>query len=525
MSFLRRNKNATGDKDHTSPTPTQPTPAPAAQPSAQGDGDKKQEKSSGGGIRQWLIDSYNGLYKIVLEPSMPTRATVLLVIVGLVIGLLWAYAIQPTVFTGANPNRLNQAAQDQWIKMVAANYDRGFYADEQATNLLSRVDSPGVAIERMLSDSSLSAPDREALQSISTIAESIGGTATPQSGGFISELLGGWLVPIVLLVILIPILTLLWRLLIYPNIAAPIVQQIRMSLNKEYRDEIQKQRDEIRIQQQQRRLAEEMAKETTVDETLGTPIMKRASIYQEGRSYDDSFEIELPLDQGGDFLGQCGAVIAEAVDPDNVAIEVWLFDMLSQQNLKRIFVTPQGNSDPSVRSKLEGDVDNPATDIIVAQPGVVATINSDKLQLQAKMMAVESNDAGRFKSFQMQIQAWQKDGSSAGASAGMGNAGVMPPPIPPAQPPKDYSDITFDPPPAPPASQPPLAPPPQQPPMNQPPANQPPGYGGIQPLSPPPMTGGGMPSNPPQPPQQPPPMQPDDDDPFGGTGDFTPLGS
>lgn len=546
MSFLRRNKDATANNAQA--TPVNPTTPAVASP--------KSKEKAGGGIKQWVIDSYNGLYKIVLEPSMPTKATVMLVIFGLVVGLLWAYAIQPVEFTGANPHRLNQDAQDQWIKMVAANFDRGFYAEEQAIDLLSRVDNPTQAIQRMLNDPGLSVPDREALQSIGFLAQGIGGTPTPVAPGFFGELLNGWLLPIILLVIIIPIFTLLWRLLIFPNLVAPLLQRARMAVNKDYRAQIQKQRDEIKIQQEQRRLASEMAKLSSVDEELGEPIMKRASIFQEGRSYDDSFEIELPLDKGGDFLGQCGSVVAEATSPDPVAVEVWLFDMLSQQNLKRIFITPEANNDPTTRRRVEQDVDNPATDIIVATPGSVATINSDKLRLQAKLITVESNPDGRFKSFQMQLQAWQKDGRAGAVPTGASGF-AAPPPIPPAQPLPDYSDMTFDPPPMPPSApspqppgfgtpapsgiqplQPPqgqpMSPPPMSPPQSPPPQSPPPQ---SPPMSPPQGGQFGQPPQPQYPPQQPPqgqpmsppsmpyppPMEEDDDDPFGNTGDFTPL--
>jgi len=39
-------------------------------------------------FRQYLIDSYNGLYKVVLQPSMPSRGTIILLVVGLLLGML-----------------------------------------------------------------------------------------------------------------------------------------------------------------------------------------------------------------------------------------------------------------------------------------------------------------------------------------------------------------------------------------------------------------------------------------------------
>jgi len=560
MSFLRRNKKDATPDDAEAKTPPPATPDPAP------DGGSEEKKSGGGpiaGIRQWLIDSYNGIYKIVLEPSMPKTSTVLMVIVGIVFGLLWGYVLNPTTFTGANPNRLNQPAQDQWIKMVAANYDRGFYADEQASSLLSRIDNPTAAIQRMLADGNLSAPDQEALQGIQQLATSVSGTATPQDPGFVSGLLGGWLVPIILMSILVPIAFLLWRILIFPNFGAALIQRVKMARDPEYKAQVEKQRAELKIAQENRRLVEQMNKAVTVDEELGEPVMKRASIFAKGRTYDDSFEIELPLDKGGDFLGQCGAVISEATDPDPVAVEVWLFDMQSQQNLKKVFVTQAGYADAAVKAKVDADVANPATDIIIAQPGSTATIDSDKIRLQANMMAVEVGADARYESFQMQVQAWQKGASGTPAVPTTPAAGA-PPPIPPAKPLPSYDDIQFDPPPAmPSSSQPPAIPPAKplpsyddiefDPPPAMPSSSQPSTPPSIQPLSSPPPASppsfgqssppsfgqsSPPPTSPPsfgqpQQPLSPPPPAPsqfppsfgdeDDDDPFGGTGDFTPL--
>ena len=79
MSFLRRNKNS----DSAPPPPAEPALQVNTTQVTPASGDAKKAKAPASrnpiaGIRQWIIDSYNGLYKIVLQPSMPTISFVLL---------------------------------------------------------------------------------------------------------------------------------------------------------------------------------------------------------------------------------------------------------------------------------------------------------------------------------------------------------------------------------------------------------------------------------------------------------------
>jgi hypothetical protein len=320
----------------------------------------------------------------------------------------------------------------------------------------------------------------------------------------------------VLLIIIFPICVVAWRLLIYPNIVAGIIDQFKQRTNPEYAQQKTREKADRDRMREEKVARDQLAKDSAASSAeLGPPVMTQLSIYSPGRSYDESYEIEL---ESGEFLGQSGAVISESVDPDPVAIEVWLFDMFSSKNIAKVFITPAGNNDPAIRSRVEGSVDNPATDIIVAQPGSDLMIESDKLRLQAKMASVDFNANGRYENFRLQILAWQKGAATAGAPPMSAYDDIrFDPPPPPAGAPSmsAYDDIQFDPPPPPPAGAPPMSAyddiqfdPPPAPPAGQAPPNR-----GIQPLQPPPLK---MPP--------PPGYDDDDDDPFGGTGDFTPLG-
>lgn len=511
MSFLRRNK-APDDAQAVPVASNTPPPQPEA-----------PRTNPGQRVANYARDSYNGLYKVVLAPNMPTWGTILLLLFGFLLGMFWAYSISPTEYFGGNPTRMNQAAQDQWVKMAAVGFDTGTRYDvAAAVELLNRVNDPLATIDRLLADPNTAASDRNALEQLRQAVAGVGltGDPSPIRPSLFSQLLS-WIVPILLILIVTPIVVLLWRMLIYPNIVAGLVDNIRAATNSEYRE----QRQRERASREAARVAAEAKRSMIVeaDLELGDPVMKTLSLFSPNRRYDDSFEIERDYDGGSDFLGQCGATIPDILAGDPLAVEVWLFDMFSQQDVKKLFVTPQGMQDPGVRTRLEGIVENPATDIIGAAPGAILTIDTEKLRLQATMASMSLGDNGRFEEFQMRIASWQKDASFTTANA-PASAVPMPPSPSPA-----YQQATYETP-APPSTSLGSLMGGQQQPSNVPaPPDDDPLYPSYQapaqssspqsPFSMPPLSPtSGLPQAP-----LPPSYDDEDDDPFAGTGDFTPL--
>jgi hypothetical protein len=469
-------------------------------------------------FRQYLIDSYNGLYKIVLEPSMPTKQTIILLLVGLLIGIVWGYVLAPVQYYDGTPNQLNQTDRDQWIKLVSASYYAGMYDDATVTALLQRVEDPAGSIARLLSAAPSGSVEQAALESIQPLAPAQG-TAAPRPAGLLSQVIS-FLIPFILIIILTPILVLVWRLLIYGNIVAPLWNKIRRKSPEELEREKQ-----FAIEKAARQQAIAMQKDIVkaVDEQLGAPVMQKLAIYTKGRQFDESFAIE---DQSEMFLGECGAAIAKTIGETKelAAIEIWLFDKEDfVRTLTKIFVSEYAYNDPAIRSELEPKVENPATDIVMVVEGAKLVLETDALRLQATVKSVTYGTGplppnSYFDSINIEIAVWQKVGATKAIPVPVGvpapaTMGAMPTapaydaPIapPPAAPTYTPPPPTFSP------SSPPLSPPPMTRPVAPPTANP-----GIRPLSPPPL--GGTPARQPLPPE-------DDDDPFGGTGDFTPLGS
>lgn len=465
-------------------------------------------------FRQYLIDSYNGLYKIVLEPSMPTRQTVILLIVGILIGMLCAYVLYPVVFYDANPHQLSGVYRDQWVKLVAASYNGGSssqYDAETVKALLALVEQPGDTVARLVSGTQ--GVEQRNLQAIQALATEVNpGRAAPRDAGIIASLLS-FLVPIIVVTVVTPVLVLIWRLLFYPNVVAPLVDRLRPKSE----EEIQK-RKELEAERARRLQEIEMQKHlvTAVDEQLGQPLIQKLSIYTRGHIFDDSFAIE---DANDMFLGECGSSKSKTIGDTNelTAVEIWLFDKEDfVRTLTKVFCSEYAFNDPAIRSELETKVENPDTDLVVVKEGASLVLDTNALRVQATIKSFAYGSGALppnsfFENLNVQIAAWQKAGRTATAPAPAGAPAMqaVPTPAPVFSPPPRQAA-----PPAPSFAPPPTAPSlrPTQPPAPGVPAASP----GLRPLSPPPLQGQ---------PQTPPRRPPEDDDPFGGTGDFTPLGN
>ena len=101
------------------------------------------------GFRQWLIDTYNGLYVIVLQPQMPTIVTVVAVVAAMLFGLLfWGYFVAPVRYYDGAPYQMSEPNRDEWIKLVAAAKVANIYSDADIVRYLQMVENPAATVER-----------------------------------------------------------------------------------------------------------------------------------------------------------------------------------------------------------------------------------------------------------------------------------------------------------------------------------------------------------------------------------------
>ncbi len=99
--------------------------------------------------------------------------------------------------------------------------------------------------------------------------------------------------------------------------------------------------------------------------------------------YDDSFSIESPAT--GDFLGECGVGIAEAIgvgEPKKVsAFEVWLFDKNDIQTVTKILLSGYSFKDEETLSRISAKGDP-----ILAESGGVVELETASLRVEARIV-------------------------------------------------------------------------------------------------------------------------------------------
>ncbi len=464
-------------------------------------------------IRQWLIDTYNGIYVIVLKPHMPSYVTVLGVVLALLFGLFWGYVLSPVIYYDGSPSQLSQPARDQWIQMVAAANEAGFYSQDDIRSLLNRVEDPVGNVQRLIGTTEASV--QRGLQNLlPLIADAEGnpltaadgqvltpGNPAPQPGGISQDLLN-IVLAVVVVIVLALIISPIWRLLIKGNVVMPIYDRLRPKSEEEM-EERKRMAEERELIREKKKMEEEMraaSGSAAATNPYGAPMIQKLAIFTKGRGFDESFAIE---DEDNTFYGETGAAMAKTDDnKDMVATEVWLFDKEDfVRTLTKIFVTQGAYNDTAVRAELDPRVENPATDIIVIQPNQVATLETDQLLVTATIVDAKQTAVGSYEGVTIKMEAWSKKGGGTGSAVAApmpAAAAAVPVPaaVPPAAPPSIPS--TYDPPMPTQGGQPPNFTPPMPTPTNAPTA---------------------------APPAMPPPPRRDDDDPFGGTGDFTPIGS
>lgn len=456
--------------------------------------------SLGGNPGGGLISSNTRIQKLI--EAGPRRSTVLLVLMGMMIGMIAAYVVIPTEFTGASPRHMSQQAIQQWVRMVAVGHSQDVhYDDGNALLVLKQIPNPQSVVEGLALSTGIPAAERAALEALTEIdgyATLVGPRAPQDPGLFASALQVALALAAVALVV--PVLTIAGRTLV-PNIertdesvrnessaAAPSASQVSPaagSASPLYDAPGEQPPTSTWVE-------DETERGGTLHPQFGLPVLHTVSSFVKGQNYDDSFAIEMGPEQGNQFLGECGFSVATRVGNELQSVEFWGFDMASQETATKVFAAPAALSDPALISAVANRVKDPTTDIIAAETGARLLVDSSAIQIQAEVKSVICNYGGGtpnsgIETLQIELLAWHKKSQGASAPA----TGY---PAPAHSPFNEYADLQITPP-----SQ--IA----------------------SPTPPPPAGGAGPPPRPSgsaQPAKRP---EDEEEDPFGGTGNFMPY--
>ena len=125
--------------------------------------------------------------------------------------------------------------------------------------------------------------------------------------------------------------------------------------------------------------------------------------------FDDSFSIDSP---SGEFLGECGVGISETIgvgDPKKVtAFEVWMFDKNDIQTVTKVLMSPHAFNDPGFRSKLEAK-----GELVAMEPQKQIVLETQTLQMIATVSDMQYGqgtlpEGSYFDRVTLELAIWSK---------------------------------------------------------------------------------------------------------------------
>jgi hypothetical protein len=373
----------------------------------------------------------NGVKTIVqaVPTFLPKLVPVGLLLLGLILGFVWAYGISPNVYTAAEPVNLGLSWKEEYIKQVAWQLQASGDRDNAARQLAALGNADVVLAEMMKTPAiqqdanlnprltallELAKPDEKQLAKVSSSLLKADYTPILCVLG-LALLAGGF----VIFNTLIPISLLLSRA---QTTGGTVVSG----------------------QEKERRQAIEAAKQQKTDfastaPDRGKPVAQFISTYLLNDDvYDDSFSIET---ESGEFLGETGAGISKTIGtgvPKKVtAVEAWVFDKNDIKTVTKVFMSEYAFNNDAIRAELAA-----RGEAVLAKPGLITNLETTTLTVQVRVvdMAYESGatgDGSFFSKITVELAAWPKKAPAAGIPdpyASTGKFSATPPPPPPGSP-------------------------------------------------------------------------------------------
>jgi hypothetical protein len=374
-----------------------------------------------------LVGQYNIIGKAALSSLAPALARLGLVLLGILLGLIWAYQFDPVKFYDAEPVHMADGYKDQWIKMTAREYANSGDAEEAARKIVDGGVTPDM-INDLIADNQASDPQLASqLQALLPLAQSNEAAASDQADKVETGGLSGLLGPLACLfgaavigLLLSLVLTFYWvppigkwakrgaggaRQAVGTQIASGSTHQERLAAQKQ--------------------VADQKTDFAAVGEE--PPVGQWMSTFVAGDElYDDSFSIET---DSGDFLGECGSGISEKIgvgEPAKVtATEVWVFDKNDIRTVTKVLMSQHAYNDQALRTKLA-----PKGEAVLVEPNMVTTLETQTLRLQVRVVDMKYGEGplppnSHFERLTVEVAAWPKEDAGAGGQPG-GPGGAQP---------------------------------------------------------------------------------------------------
>lgn len=334
------------------------------------------------------------------------------VIIGLIIGLIFAWGIWPVRWQNASPGHLRTDYQTYYLKSVAEDYDRdrnweaartrlgldleGRYANpwvnepEELKTTLERVSGLEGVVEGTPTDRLIDKIAEE--QGIELEAQAAEPEEEPTRGGLsIWTILG-------LTLIVIAAVAAAFFFLVRSRGQAPGAEEPRSGRASAFGTVVEE--EDVGV----------------IEGETGPPLSSYKAMYELG---DDFFDPSFSIEREGEFLGECGIGISESIgveDPKKVtALEAWLFDKSDIKTVTTVLASDYAFNDPSLHAKLESKGKD--VEVVCVQPGMEIVLETTALRVRVTVKSVvyadgDLPDNSYFKELGVELRAWVKDGSS-----------------------------------------------------------------------------------------------------------------
>ena len=337
--------------------------------------------------------------KLLDYAKRPVVAATLGGILGIVVGLIWAWVVQPVVWTNVPPSQMGATYQEQYLRMAIDSY----HVNPDNALALQRFQAlgpVGVAILTTIQNNPGS-QDPAAISGFAGAVQPGGVVATPTPVGGQTPAKGSSFTSIALIAAAV----ILFALVGY-GILRYLIPLFR-NTNSASPTTASRERD---ITSQT---------EMTDYESLGQepPISQFVTTYVLGDDlFDDSFSIDSP---SGEFLGECGIGISETIgvgDPKKVqAFEVWLFDKNDIQTVTKVLMSAHAFNDAATFQRLQAKGEP-----FMVERGKQVVLETAALQLVATVSDAEYGqgalpEESYFDRLTLEIAVWPKVRAPASA--------------------------------------------------------------------------------------------------------------
>jgi len=340
--------------------------------------------------------------KILDYLKRPVVAAILGGILGLIVGLGWAWGVQPVQWTNVPPDKLGVTYQEQYLRMAIDSYQvkpddalaKQRFNDlgtAGATTLATVKNNPGTQDPNAILKYSQLVEGTSAVVTTpppggETTPAPSGGTPTPgkASSSMTFLIIFGAIVAIAIVGFVI--IRYLIPLLRTTGTGTPTAAM----------------------------RARDITSQTALTDYAArgeeTPIAQFVTTYVLGDDlFDDSFSIDSP---SGEFLGECGIGISETIgvgEPKKVqAFEVWLFDKNDIQTVTKVMMSPHAYNDVATFQRLQAKGEP-----FMVERGKQVVLETAALQLVATVSDMEYGqgalpEESYFDRLTLEIAVWPK---------------------------------------------------------------------------------------------------------------------